>query len=68
MINQDQAIPCPVCGTKIPFDTNQLIMGVQFSCPNIECDASIGLAGESKVIVKETMRKFEAVKGEISNV
>jgi hypothetical protein len=68
MLNQDQTIPCPICGTKIPFDTNQLIMGVQFSCPNTECDASIGLAGESKEIVKETMEKFETFKGKISDV
>lgn len=66
MINQDQTISCPICGTKIPFDTNQLIMGVQFSCPNSGCDASIGLAGESKEIVKETMEKFETFKGSIS--
>ncbi len=68
MLNQDQTIPCPACGTKIPFDTNQLILGVQFSCPNTECDASIGLAGESKVIVKEAMEKLEMVKGKISDV
>jgi hypothetical protein len=62
MINQEQNIPCPVCGSKIPFDTYQLLAGVQFVCPNNECNASIGLANESKPIVEQTMQKFEAVK------
>lgn len=56
----EQQIPCPVCNTKIPFDTQQLIAGVQFACPN--CHASIGLALESKAIVEETMKKFEELK------
>ena len=65
MINQEQSIPCPVCGAKIPFDTHQLLLGVQFTCPNKDCNAMIGLADESKAIVRETMEKFEAVKGKI---
>ncbi len=63
-MNKEQTIPCPVCQTKIPFDTKQLLLGVQFVCSN--CQASIGLADESKPIVKETMEKFEAVKGKFS--
>ena len=62
MINPDQSIPCPVCQTKIPFDTKQLLLGVQSACPN--CDASIGLSDGSKPLVQETMEKFEAVKGQ----
>lgn len=64
MINNEQSIPCPVCNTKIPFDTKQLLLGVKFVCPN--CNAAIGLADESKPIVKETMEKFEAIKGKFS--
>lgn len=56
----EQKIPCPVCNTKIPIDTKQLLMGTQFSCPN--CYASIGLADESKAVVEETMKRFEELK------
>ena len=59
MINSDQSIPCPTCSTKIPFDTRQLLLGIQFVCHN--CQSAIGLATESKAIVQETMEKFEAV-------
>ena len=64
MINPEQSIPCPVCSTKIPFDTKQLLMGVKFVCPN--CQAAIGLAEERKPIVKETLEKFEAIKEKFS--
>jgi hypothetical protein len=66
MTNQDQTLPCPVCGTKISFDTYQLILGVKFSCPNPNCDAIISLANESKPIVKNTMEKFETLKKGVS--
>ncbi len=65
MINSDQSIPCPVCNTKIPFDTKQLLLGVKFVCSN--CQAAIGLADESKPIVQETIEKFEEIKGKFSN-
>ena len=64
MINTDQHIPCPVCNTKIPFDTKQLLLGVQFVCPN--CMAAIGLATESKEIVEDTMMKLEDLKQKVS--
>lgn len=56
----EQQLPCPVCRTKIPFETKQLIAGVQFVCPN--CQSSVGLALESKPIIEETMKKFEELK------
>lgn len=56
----EQQIPCPVCNSKIPFNTQQLIAGIQFICP--KCHASIGLAQESKAIVEETMKKLEELK------
>ncbi len=65
MINQEQVIPCPVCNTKIPFDPTQLMQGVKFQCPNQQCDASIGLAMESKPIVEEAMDKFKEMKGTV---
>jgi transcription initiation factor IIE alpha subunit len=63
MINTSSGIPCPVCKTAIPFEIQQLLAGVQFSCPN--CFASIGLAPESTPVVEETMTKFEKLKKSI---
>lgn len=63
MINQEQAIPCPTCQTKIPFDPQQLLMGVQFTCPG--CHALIGLSTESRPLVQETMEKFNEMKSQI---
>lgn len=60
MINQEQAIPCPTCQTKIPFDAHQLMMGVQFVCPG--CSALIALATESRPEVAETLEKFDTMK------
>jgi transcription initiation factor IIE alpha subunit len=53
-------MPCPVCGTKIPFDTYGLLRGEKFTCS--ECNASIGLASESKPIVQEVLEKLETIK------
>lgn len=53
-------ISCPICHSTIPFDTKQLLAGIQFSCP--QCHSSIGLATESKEIVKKTMIKLEELK------
>lgn len=63
MINQEQHIPCPVCNTKIPFDVMLLMKGTQFKCPNIECDASVGMAQESKAVVGEALNKLAEIKG-----
>lgn len=64
MINSEQTIPCPTCQNKVHFNTEQLLMGTQFVCSN--CQAAIGLALESKSIVKEAWGKFEAAKGKAS--
>lgn len=66
MINQEQNIPCPVCSTKIPFSVNELMRGVKFKCPNPTCDASVGLAEESKPLVEHAIDKFEALKGNVA--
>lgn len=62
MINSDSSIPCPVCGTRIPFEIKSLLLGISFTCPNAECNSSIGLAPESKPIVEQTMEKLESLK------
>ena len=64
MINFDQTIPCPVCGTKIHFNTRELLKGVKFTCSN--CSASIGLSNESKPLVQDVMDKFDNIKKDLS--
>jgi hypothetical protein len=56
MIPNEQKIPCPVCQTAISFTVAALIAGAQFACPN--CQASVGLAAESKPLVDEAIKKF----------
>jgi transcription initiation factor IIE alpha subunit len=58
-----QTIPCPTCTTPISFDIKQLLDGVEFTCPN--CQQSIGLAPDSKDKVKETLNRFDDIKGRI---
>jgi transcription initiation factor IIE alpha subunit len=65
MINQEQTLACPVCSSKIHFDAKELLKGVKFKCPNIACDASIGMATESKPIVTKAMDKFEEIKANL---
>jgi hypothetical protein len=65
MTNITQSLPCPVCQESIPFNTDQLLLGQQFCCPNPACDATIGLASESKDAVRQTMEKFNDVKKKI---
>jgi hypothetical protein len=62
MINTESSIQCPVCGTKIPFEIKSLLSGISFTCPNPECNSSIGLAPESTPIVEQTMEKLESLK------
>lgn len=54
------SINCPDCGTAIPINTKQLLMGYKFSCPN--CTVSVGLANDSKAIVEQTVQKMEQFK------
>lgn len=60
MMNQHQSIPCPSCKTSIPFDTHQLLMGMQFVCPT--CQAVIGLAPESRDQVQEAIDRLDEMK------
>jgi len=62
MINHESAIPCPVCGTKIPFDVTSLLAGISFVCPNAECNSAIGLTPESTPIVEKTIAELESLK------
>ena len=64
-MNTQHSIPCPTpnCGGKIVIDTHQLLLGHQFVCPN--CQGSVGLAEESREVVKDTINKFDAMKQEL---
>jgi len=57
-----QTIPCPVCKAAIPFDTRQLIQGVQFSCP--QCSVAVGLATESKGVVRQALDRFDKLRAQ----
>lgn len=61
-MNDQVSIPCPVpnCGAQIPIDPRALMQGAQFVCPR--CQSSVGLAPESRYLVKETLDKFDALK------
>lgn len=59
-----QSLPCPTCQTPIPFDSQELLKGTQFTCPN--CQAVIGLAQESRPVVQEVMQKFDELKSNIA--
>ena len=62
-MNLEQSIPCPTCGTKIPFDVHQLLVGVQFVCPG--CSALIGLSNDSRETVKQTVEKFDEMREKV---
>ncbi len=62
MINNESTIACPVCGTRIPFEVKTLLAGISFTCPNTECNSSIGLTPESTPIVEQTIEKLELLK------
>ena len=64
MVNQ-QYINCPDCGSPIPFDPYALVKGQRFSCPKC-LDVSIGLASESRDVVKESLDKLESLKKDLS--
>lgn len=57
---KDQYIPCPVCQTNIPFDTNELIRGRKFSCP--QCDAIVGITQESVGEVENALKMYNNFK------
>lgn len=63
MINSTQNIPCPVCGTAIPFQVELLLGGTKFSCHN--CKAAISIANESRPVVEDTMEKFNEMKKQL---
>lgn len=59
-MKSEQSIPCPVCQTKIVFDSESLLHGHKFSCPN--CSAVIGLAQESIAPTADMMEKYKQLK------
>lgn len=62
IMKKDQEIPCQICNTPIPIDAKLMIQGVKFSCPNPQCDASYGLAGDSQNIASAAMKSLEELK------
>ena len=60
-MNPSQSIPCPVCGTLIPFDINSLLRGERFSCP--KCEAKVSLSPESCPQVQDAVDKLNKLKG-----
>ena len=60
LINKESIIPCPICHTPIPFNAQNLLAGVLFSCSS--CSASVGLSHQSRPIVEKTINKLEELK------
>jgi len=52
-------IACPVCHTPVFIEVSQLVMGTRFTCSN--CQAAIGLANNSKSIVKDAVQSYNAL-------
>ena len=61
-MNPSQSIPCPVCGTPIPFDINRLLRGERFSCP--KCEAKVSLSPESRPQTQDAVDKLNKLKKE----
>lgn len=66
-MTSNQALPCPLCQTQIPFDTSLLLQGQKFSCPNPDCDAVVGIEPNSVPVAEEAMKKFDDLKQELNN-
>lgn len=52
-----QQIDCPVCGSPIFFNVNNLLMGESFSCSS--CKSMISLSTSSTRVVEQAMIKYE---------
>lgn len=66
-MKNDQYIPCPECGTKIPIDTMQLLKGDKLKCPNKNCNTMITLQRDNaKSIVENTLKKLDKLKGNLN--
>lgn len=61
MITDNQKIQCPDCGSDIFFTVQLLLAGAEFQCTY--CKASISLNTGSAPVVKETVDKFNKLKG-----
>lgn len=61
-MNTVQSIPCPVCGTRIPFDINRMLRGEGFSCP--QCESKISISPESLSQVQDSIDKLNKLKQE----
>lgn len=52
-------LACPVCQTPVFIEMDQLLMGTRFTCSN--CQAAIGLANNSKGIVKDALQSYNSL-------
>ena len=59
-MNELLKIPCPQCSNPIEIETQLLLSGAQFNCT--QCQASIGLAEESKPVVEASYNALEELK------
>lgn len=60
MIDNNTKINCPECNEAIIINTQQLLLGVKFTCFN--CKLIVGLANESKPLVTDAMKQFSKIK------
>jgi len=60
MVDKNTKINCPECNEQIVINTQQLLLGVKFSCFN--CNLIVGLANESKQAVNDAMTQFSKIK------
>ncbi|MEO1139020.1 MAG: hypothetical protein AAFW87_06150 [Pseudomonadota bacterium] len=61
-MSMDTVIPCPDCGTPIPYRASMLLEGTAFVCPNPDCRASIAMAPESAATWTSAADAFETLK------
>lgn len=60
-----QYLPCPVCGTSIPFTVRGLLSGERFVCP--KCSSVVSISENSKETVSTAMTKLEKLKSNGEN-
>lgn len=63
MNNTETKIPCPSCNTTITINVQQLLQGAHFTCQG--CQASIGIASQSKVNDEENNTHLKKPKKDL---
>ena len=62
----EQNLPCPVCQSKIPFDSVALIQGYKFSCHN--CNATVGISNDDLEHTSKIYDKYNSLKQNLQKV